>query len=299
MQIENLQTEQVNPRTTNIDSVSVLDGLKLINNEDKTVAFAIEEQLESIAQVANDMIETLKYGGRIFYVGAGTSGRLGVLDAAECPPTYGIDEGIIIPLIAGGQEAMLRAIEGAEDDLQLAAKMLEPFNLTKSDMIIGIAASGRTPFVIGGLLRGQELGCKTASISALTNSEISKNANHCIEIDVGPEPITGSTRMKAGTAQKLVLNMLSTITMVNMGKVYNNEMIELQATNKKLVRRSQIILKRLLDVDDNEVLTLLKESDHNLKIAIVMYKMGVTTNDAKELIACSNGKIKDIPGFNA
>lgn len=297
MNLEKLKTEQVNPLTTNIDTISVEAGLQLINQEDCQVPLLVKEQIIAISSLATAMITTLKQNGRIFYVGAGTSGRLAVLDAAECPPTYGLDEGIIIPIIAGGNAAMVSAIEGAEDDCLLGKQQLVNYSLTADDLVIGLAASGRTPFVIGAIEYGNEIGCVTGCICAVAASELGTIVNHPIEVEVGPEAITGSTRMKAGTAQKLVLNMLSTITMVKLGRVYNNEMVSLQATNQKLEKRSINIIKRILEIDEYQAVELLTAAEKDVKLAIIIGKLNCSLAQAKELLANAQGTLKAIPGI--
>ena len=245
MEVESLSkmvTEGINPDTVNIDRVSTYDMLTMINEEDKKVAFAVEKVKESIAKAVDLTAERLLKGGRLIYMGAGTSGRLGVLDASECPPTFGVDFDLVKGIIAGGNSAIFKAVEGAEDSEELGKKDLINLNIKKEDVVCGIAASGRTPYVIGGMKYGKEVGAGVLSITMNSESEMASIADIDISIMVGPEVIMGSTRMKAGTAQKMVLNMISTGTMIKLGKVYGNLMIDLQASNDKLVARAKRIL---------------------------------------------------------
>ena len=232
-----LDTEKNNHRTIDIDAVSTEEILRKINNEDKTIASIVEESIEDISSLVEQIVTRMKVGGRLFYIGAGTSGRLGVLDAAECPPTYGVDKGLVVGIMAGGDNAMFTAQEGAEDSLELAAKDLAYYNLSEKDSVIGLAASGRTPYVLGGLRYARQVGALTGTISCVKNAEISEAADYPIEAVTGAEAIMGSTRMKAGTAQKLILNMISTSVMIKLGKVYKNYMVDVKQTNKKLVVR--------------------------------------------------------------
>ena len=236
-EIIKLDTEKNNQRTMDIDVLSTEKILQKINDEDQLVASIVAKNIPQIAPLVNQIVDRMQQGGRLFYIGAGTSGRLGVLDAAECPPTYGVDPGLVIGLIAGGEKAMFIAQEGAEDSLDLAKKDLTDYQLGDKDTVIGLAASGRTPYVIGGLQFAREIGALTGAISCVQGAEISKFAQYPIEAVTGAEAIMGSTRMKAGTAQKLILNMISTSVMIKLGKVYKNYMVDLKPINKKLVIR--------------------------------------------------------------
>ena len=240
--LEKLTTESRNQNTLNIDKVSTLEMVKMINDEDKKVAVAVEAELPRIAEAIDEIVIRLHKGGRLIYIGAGTSGRLGILDASECPPTYGVSEELVQGVIAGGKEAIFRAKEGAEDSKELAVTDLKNKNITENDVIVGLAASGRTPYVIGGLEYANEIGAMTISITCNADSEVSKAAKISIAPVVGAEVVTGSTRLKSGTAQKLVLNMLSTGTMIKLGKVYGNLMVDVRATNEKLVERAKRIV---------------------------------------------------------
>ncbi|MGL4662851.1 MAG: N-acetylmuramic acid 6-phosphate etherase [Culicoidibacterales bacterium] len=293
MNIEKLDTEKRNTNSLHIDSMSSIEIATLINDEDQTVAYAVKEVLPEVAQIIDAGVEVIENGGKIFYIGAGTSGRLGVLDASECPPTYGVPSTLIQGLIAGGDEAFLKAIEGAEDNLELAIMDLNERNLTSDDMVIGIAASGRTPYVIGGLNYAHHIGAKTAAISMTKNAEISSPQNINVEVNCGPEVVTGSTRMKAGTAQKMILNMISTGIMVQIGKVYENLMVDVQPTNEKLVMRMHHIVMSATDKNFDEVHEVLQKVN-NVKQAIVMLKFDVNKEIAENLLLQCNGKISKI-----
>ncbi|MCK5199740.1 MAG: N-acetylmuramic acid 6-phosphate etherase, partial [Spirochaetales bacterium] len=234
-----LTTEQSNPRSEDIDTKSSIEILKIINSEDMTVPGVIAGSLDSIAAVVDTAVLSFKQGGRLFYVGAGTSGRLGVLDASECPPTFGTDPEMIQGIIAGGREALTKAIEWAEDDEAEGAKALNEKGICDKDIVIGITASGQAPFVIGAMKRGKAVGAAVCAISSNKDSRIFAHADYKICIDVGPEIVTGSTRMKSGTAQKLVLNMITTASMIRLGKVFNNLMVDLVPVNSKLINRSK------------------------------------------------------------
>lgn len=255
--LKKISTESRNQNTLDIDVVSTLDILKKINNEDKTIAYAVEKALPSIAVVVDKVYEAFINGGRLIYMGAGTSGRIGILDAVECPPTYGVDYNMVMCLMAGGEKAFIKAVEGAEDSLIQGKIDLENVNLNKNDVVIGIAASGRTPYVIGGLNYANEVGAVTSCITTSSSSPIESIAKYPIVAVTGPEPITGSTRMKSGTAQKMICNMISTASMVKMGKVYENLMIDVKATNEKLISRSLSIICTILDCSTDEAKELL------------------------------------------
>ena len=294
-EIINLPTEQINPKTTNIDIVSTYDILKLINDEDKTVPFAVEKELQYIEQAVNLIVECFHNNGRLIYVGAGTSGRLGVIDAAECPPTFGVSPNVVVGIIAGGKDAMFIAQEGAEDNPETAIDDLNHINLSQKDIVCGIAASGRTPYVISAVNYAKSFGCKTIMLSTSKREEVLKkgiNADVFICPYVGPEVIAGSTRMKSGTAQKLVLNMLTTASMIQLGKTYGNIMVDLQQTNAKLTERSKNIIMKICNVNYETASELLIKSNYNVKTAIVMGIKNVDFTTAIELLSKSNGKIK-------
>ncbi len=287
-----MATEQRNPNTMEIDTLSTIDMVQRINNEDKTVALAVEKELDSIAKAIDVITEQLKKGGRLFYCGAGTSGRLGVLDASECPPTYGVSPDLVIPLIAGGKEALLNAREGAEDDFSLCEADLRAHDFSKNDVLVGIAASGRTPYVLGGMRYAKACGAPVISLTCNEKSQMAAEADIAISPIVGPEVVTGSTRMKAGTAQKLVLNMLSTGVMIKLGKVYENLMVDVQPTNEKLVARTRRIVMLATGVSEDEAEAALSKCNHHPKTAIVMIKRGVDEKEAAMLLLDADGFVR-------
>ena len=291
IKLENLTTESRNSSSLNIDKVSTLDMVKIINNEDKKVALAVEKELVKIAEAIDGIVSGMQKGGRLIYIGAGTSGRLGILDASECPPTYGVSEELVQGIIAGGTEAIFRAKEGAEDSKELAIEDLKSKNITENDTIVGLAASGRTPYVIGGLEYANKIGALTVSITCNANSEVAKVSKVSIAPVVGAEVVTGSTRMKAGTAQKLVLNMLSTGTMIKLGKVYGNLMVDVRATNKKLVERAKKIVCEATGVDREVAEKVLKETNYDVKLSILMILTVLDINEAKEKLSQNKGYI--------
>ncbi|NLG93379.1 MAG: N-acetylmuramic acid 6-phosphate etherase [Clostridiales bacterium] len=291
LNLNELDTESVNPKSKNIDTMNTMDILNIINEEDKTVAYAVEKTLPDIAVLIDAVYPRMLKGGRVIYIGAGTSGRLGVLDASECPPTYGVDPSLIQGMIAGGFGALLKAKEGAEDDLALARLDLEKISLTADDTVIGLAASGRTPYVIGGLDYANEIGAYTGAISCVNNAEISKHAKAKIEAVVGPEVITGSTRMKAGTAQKMILNMISTSLMIKYGKVYGNFMVDVQPTNEKLVERAKRIIASSSGCSYEEAADFLEKSGSNVKIAICMALPGLSREDCDIILKRNQNNI--------
>ncbi|TDM48510.1 N-acetylmuramic acid 6-phosphate etherase [Macrococcoides goetzii] len=292
LDLKHLATEQRNVNTMALDRLSPIEFVTVMNKEDQKVAIAIEKEKESIADLITACIPLFKNGGRLIYMGAGTSGRLGVLDAAECVPTFGTTPEQVIGLIAGGEKAMIKAVEGAEDDEQLGKDDLIHLNITDKDIVIGIAASGRTPYVIGGLKYANEVGALTGAISCNTGSDIGKIARHGIDVAVGPEILTGSTRLKSGTAQKLILNMISTGIMVGIGKVYQNLMIDVQPTNEKLVERSIGIISEVTAVDRDMAMELFEESGHQVKVAIVMGLHNFDKDSALEYLKNNDGFIR-------
>ena len=263
-----LTTEQRNPATENIDKCSTPAMLRLINEEDKKVAAAVEKVLPEISRAVDLIAEKFSGGGRLFYIGAGTSGRLGVLDASECPPTFGVNLELVQGIIAGGEIALRNAVEGAEDDPELAKKNLAEKNFCAGDILVGIAASGRTPYVFGGINFAKEIGAATVGVSCVENSELAKICDIAITPVTGPESITGSTRMKAGTATKMVLNMLSTGAMIKIGKVYGNLMVDVTATNEKLRDRAKRIVMTATGCDESQAVNFLKKSGGSAKKAI-------------------------------
>ncbi|MCI6691786.1 MULTISPECIES: N-acetylmuramic acid 6-phosphate etherase [unclassified Clostridium] len=288
-----LTTESRNEDTLNIDKVSTLDMVKIINNEDKKVAAAVEAELPKIAEAIDEIVKGMHKGGRLIYIGAGTSGRLGILDASECPPTYGVSEDLVQGVIAGGKEAIFRAKEGAEDSKELAVEDLKNRNLNENDVVVGLAASGRTPYVIGALEYANEIGAVTVSITCNKDSEVSKVAKISIAPVVGAEVVTGSTRLKSGTAQKLVLNMLSTGAMIKLGKVYGNLMVDVRATNEKLVERAKKIVCEATGVEREKAENILKETDFDVKLSIFMILSELNKDEAKKILDANKGYIAE------
>jgi len=289
--IKHLDTEKPNPNTQNIDQLGTLDIVKLINSEDKKVAESIEAALPAIAAAIEGIYEKLKAGGRLVYAGAGTSGRLGLLDAAECPPTFGVDYDMVIALLAGGKDAFIKAKEGAEDQEALGIADLESIQFSSKDALVGIAASGRTPYVKGAMEYAQSIGAFTVALSCTQNAQIAPYAKVDISLRPGAEVITGSTRMKSGTAQKMVLNMLSTATMIKLGKTYGNLMVDLKATNDKLVSRAVNIVCMATGVDEEKAAEVLKLSDYSAKNAILMILSDVDYDTSKKILEQHEGRI--------
>ncbi|MDN6161926.1 MAG: N-acetylmuramic acid 6-phosphate etherase [Atopostipes sp.] len=290
--LEKMETEKRNPNSINLDQMSVKEAVTLMNNEDKKVTEAIEEVIPEIEQAVHTITQQLRKGGRLIYMGAGTSGRLGVLDAAECPPTFGTSPKRVVGLIAGGENAFTEAIEGAEDSEELGKSDLIALDITKKDVIVGLAASGRTPYVIGGLNYADELNLPTIAIACNKKSEIGKVANIAIEAVPGPEVLTGSTRLKAGSTQKMILNILSTLSMVGLGKVYENLMVDVQPTNKKLLSRAENILMEATGVERNKAKETLEKSGRNVKTAILMILLNINQEEANKKLEETNGHIR-------
>nr|WP_308424524.1 N-acetylmuramic acid 6-phosphate etherase [Oceanisphaera marina] len=276
-----LASEGRNPDTLHIDRQSTLDMLTTMNAQDKQVPEAVARVLPAIASAVDHIVTAFQQGGRLIYMGAGTSGRLGVLDASECPPTFSVPADRVIGLIAGGPEAMFRAQEGAEDNAQLGADDLQQLTLSAKDVVVGIAASGRTPYVLGGLHYARSLGATTVALACNSGSAIGLAADIAIEPEVGPEVITGSTRLKSGTAQKLVLNMLTTASMIRIGKVYQNLMVDLNASNLKLQARAQRIVMQATEVNEVQAAEALTAADNNVKLAILMLLSGLDKAEAQ------------------
>jgi N-acetylmuramic acid 6-phosphate etherase len=286
-----LLTETRHPDTHRIDQLSTLEMLEVINAADRTVAEAVHAELPRIAQAVDGIADRLEKGGRLFYTGAGTSGRLGVLDASECPPTYNVDPGLVVGLIAGGDYALRHSIEGAEDDAQQGVEDLKEQGLRAADALVGIAASGRTPYVIGGLVYANQLGALTVGLSCVPGSEVERRAQIGITPAVGPEVITGSTRMRAGTATKLVLNMLSTGAMIRIGMVYGNLMVNVQPTNVKLKDRAIRIIADATEVEEDRAAELLTQAG-TVRTAIMMQKLGLTREQALARLDAANGRLR-------
>lgn len=291
--LEKLATERRNEKTMRLDDMSVEDMLTVMNAEDQTVAAVIQQEIPVIKQVVDRVIQSFQAGGRLIYIGAGTSGRLGVLDAAECVPTFGVSPDMVVGLIAGGERALIKAVEGAEDSKTLAVEDLQTLQLTANDTVIGIAASGRTPYVIGGLDYAREVGATTAALSCNKQAAISEHADFRIEVETGPEVLTGSTRLKAGTAQKLVLNMISTAAMIGVGKVYQNLMVDVQSTNEKLEIRAKRMIVEATGVELETAARYFTSSNGHVKTAIVMILADVSYTEAVERLQHAHGFVRD------
>lgn len=290
--LSTLITEQRNPNSMNVDSLSALEIVQLMNQEDKQVPLAIEKCLPQIAQAVECIVAAFQQGGRLVYIGAGTSGRLGVLDASECPPTFGVSPEMVKGIIAGGERALRHPIEGAEDSKSQAVVDLQTIQFSSKDVLVGIAASGRTPYVISALEYAKSLGSVTVSIASNPNSAMANIVDIAIDTVVGPEVLTGSSRLKSGTAQKLVLNMLTTASMILMGKCYQNLMVDVQASNEKLKARAIHIVMQATDCDKALAEETLKQADQNAKLAIMMILSGLDRAQAEALLEKHQGKIQ-------
>lgn len=291
VELDKIATEQRNPRTAHIDELSTLEMVTLINSEDHRVADAVQEVLPQIAAAVDLIAERLSRGGRLVYVGCGTSGRLGILDASECPPTYNVSPELVQALIAGGFPAIFKAVEGAEDSRELGEEDLKKIAFSDRDVLCGLAASGRTPYVLGAMAYAKSIGASVIAVTCCKGSQIDRAADIGIAPEPGPEVVTGSTRMKSGTAQKMVLNMLSTGAMIRMGKVYGNLMVDVQPSNEKLVRRCQRIVMQATGADETQAVAALDASGYHCKTAIVMILCGVSAEEAGEMLARAGGRI--------
>jgi N-acetylmuramic acid 6-phosphate etherase len=289
-------TEGRNPRSENLDQLPTLDVLALINDEDASVARVVRDAMPEIARAVDVIVPAMQKGGRLIYVGAGTSGRLGVLDAAECVPTFGLEPGVVIGLIAGGESALIRAAEGAEDRSEDGRGDLVAINLTGQDVVIGIAASGRTPYVLGAVNYAHEMGCVTVGIACNQPSILLDQTDIKIGLPTGPEVLTGSTRLKAGTAQKMTLNMISTAVMVKLGKVYGNRMIDLMVTNEKLADRACRIVSEIAGIPYDEAARLLDLTGKDVKLAIVVAVRHVTPDEARAMLAEAGDNLRSVIG---
>ena len=290
--LSTLITEQRNPNSMNVDSLSALEIVQLMNDEDKQVPLAIEKCLPQIAQAVERIVAAFQQGGRLVYIGAGTSGRLGVLDASECPPTFGVSPEMVKGIIAGGERALRHPIEGAEDSKAQAVFDLQTIHFSSKDVLVGIAASGRTPYVIGSLEYAKSLGSVTVSIASNPNSAMANIVDIAIDTVVGPEVLAGSSRLKSGTAQKLVLNMLTTASMILMGKCYQNLMVDVQASNEKLKARAIRIVMQATDCDKTLAEETLKLAEQNAKLAIMMILSGLDRAQAEALLEKYHGKLQ-------
>lgn len=292
--LKKISTENRNPNTMDIDRVSTLEILQKINNEDKTVPLAVEKALPQISMLVDAIVEAFKAGGRLIYMGAGTSGRLGVLDASECPPTFGVSSNMVIGLIAGGNNALVNAVEGAEDNREFAVNDLKNINLNKEDIVVGIAASGRTPYVLSGCEYARSVGCITGCITTAAGSVLADSVDYPVEAVTGAEALTGSTRMKSGTAQKLVCNMLTTAAMIKMGKVYQNLMVHMIPTNEKLISRAVSIIMEVTDYSYEEAYNNLQKFS-SIKAVIVSYLTKLDdVNEVNILLNKYDGNINQI-----
>lgn len=292
--IANLTTEQINEKSARLDEMNALEIVTLINQEDQTVAISVKKALSSVANAVDLIVKNLSGGGRLIYIGAGTSGRLGVLDASECLPTFSTDPDMVQGLLAGGRSAMFDAVEGAEDDQAAGDEDLKQINLTNRDVVVGISASGRTPYVIGALRYAQQIGAGTIALSCNHQAQTSQMADVAIEVPTGPEVLAGSTRMKAGTAQKMVLNMLSTAAMIRLGKVHKNLMVDVKPTNEKLVDRACRILMKAANVSYEQASEALDAAENQVKVALVMLKTGLDPKEAKSRLDAAGGFVRSV-----
>lgn len=291
-----LKTESDNPKSRHIDKLSTYEVLDIINAEDAKVALAVRAVLPAIQKAVDLIVDAMQDGGRLFYVGAGTSGRLGILDAVECAPTFSAPPELVQGIIAGGEKALTRSVEGAEDDPAQAERDLQARGFRANDVACGVAASGRTPYVIGALRYARKLGAGAIAIACNAESPIAELADIGISVDLGAEVISGSTRMKAGSAQKMILNMLSTATMIRLGKVYGNLMVDVKVTNEKLMQRAIRLVQRLGDVEEARARLLLERADIEVKTAIVMQRKGVGAEQARRLLNLADGRLRDLIG---
>lgn len=292
MKIESLATEKPNARSHELDSLPAFEMIRLMNEEDATVAQAVREALPAIAVAVTNAAQALRSGGRLIYVGSGTSGRMGMLDASECRPTFGVSQDTVVAVMAGGASAFASAREGAEDDVEAGRQTIRDLKLSPKDLVVGISASGRTPFTVAALAAAREIGAFTVAISCNKDALLSLQADAPIEVATGPEVLTGSTRLKAGTAQKMVLNMISTGAMVLVGKVYNNYMVDMAVSNYKLKERAVDIVKNVLGVSEVSARRVLEEAGGNIKAAIVMSKLGVRREVAVSWLETAGGSVR-------
>jgi N-acetylmuramic acid 6-phosphate etherase len=289
-------TEERNAASKNLDQMNSLGIIRLMNREDRKVALAVGRAVPAIARAVDEIVKKMKTGGRLIYVGAGSSGRIGVLDASECPPTFGVSPNLVRALIAGGQRAVTQSVEGAEDRAGNGARDLRSIRLTKRDSVVGIAASGTTPYVLGAMEYAKRRGSLTVGITTNRASPLANSAKIAITPEVGPEILAGSTRLKAGTSQKMVLNMLSTAVMVRLGHAYDNLMIDVGEANEKLRERAKWILKEASDKDVSAVTRALRQSGHELRLALIMLKRGVSAIQARRILLESHGNLRKASG---
>lgn len=294
--ISRLTTEKRNPGTMNLDQMTPEEIITAMNREDAKAVRAVSEMIPQIVKAVEKTTSSLKRGGRIIYIGAGTSGRLGILDAAECPPTFGVDPSMVVGLIAGGEKAFLKAVEGAEDNPELARRDLKEIHAGTLDTVISLSASGRTPYCIGGLRYAKQAGCSTVSVSCNKNAEQSGYADVAIELETGPEVITGSTRLKAGTAEKMVLNMISTVSMIGIGKVYGNLMVDVVQTNEKLRQRAENIVEQATGCSKEEAARELELAEGDVKLSIVHYLLKTDIGTARQRLSDAGGCVGSAVG---
>jgi N-acetylmuramic acid 6-phosphate etherase len=289
-----MQTEQINPRSLNIDRAPTLDILRLMNDEDATVPAVVRDAIPAIARAVDVIVARMERGGRLLYSGAGTSGRMAFIDAAECVPTFNTDPNLVVALMAGGERAFRRAVEGAEDNRAAGGADLLAHNPTAVDSVIGIAASGRTPYVLGAIDAAKSVGAATIGIACSAPSAVLDAVEYPIAAVTGAEVIAGSTRLKAGTAQKLILNMISTATMIRLGKVYRNRMVDVQTTNEKLVRRARLMVADLVGVSEDDAARLMEQSGGEVKTAIAIGLLGIPADEARERITLARGRLGSV-----
>ncbi len=290
------RTEERNPLSMGIDTASTIEILRIMNDEDKKVPYAVEKALPQIRTVVDDTVESFRKGGRLFYAGAGTSGRLGVLDASECPPTFGVDESMVQGIIAGGERALTHSVEWAEDNGEAAVDELKKRGFSRNDTLVGISANGNAPFVLGAMKYSLSLGARTAAICSNPDTSMFRliDENHRIYIPVGPEIITGSTRLKSGTGQKLVLNMITTASMIRIGKVYNNLMVDMKPVNAKLIKRAERLIREVTGCSEERSIVLFEESGGSTKTAITMELSGLGRTEAEALLEKCGGSIREV-----
>ena len=291
IELEKLSTEENNPNSKDIELQDSLEIVRRINEEDKKVAFCVEKELDSVSQLIDAILSKYRNETRIIYIGAGTSGRLGILDASECPPTYGVSFDKVQGIIAGGNEAIFKAKENAEDSRELGKQDLININFTENDVVIGLAASGRTPYVLGAVEYANSIGAITGSITCSKNSDLSKVSQYPIEVPVGAEIVTGSTRMKAGTAQKMILNMISTTIMIKLGKVFSGYMVDVKTSNQKLIERAKRIITKTTNCDYEKASTILIEAGNDVKTAIVMILLNIDKEIATKKLEQYDGNV--------
>jgi len=291
--LDELETEKINPKTSNLDELSISEILRIMNEEDAIVPLAVRDVLPQIKCIVELCINSLKKSGRVFYVGAGTSGRLAVLDAVEVAPTFGVPEGVFVPVMAGGAEALTRALEHVEDSEEAGARDIGNFEPTGNDFVIGVSASGRTPYVKGALRRAKELGAKTAIICNNSKTPMAKFVDVVVSVRTGPEVIAGSTRLKAGTAQKLVLNMISTAAMVKLGRVFGNHMVCVKATNKKLLQRAARIVSQIAGITTEKALEFLEDANYDARLAVLMALTGMEKNQCEAALREMGGNLRE------